>query len=242
MASPTDYGTYADVEKDKAYINSEGVYVPVGGETCPPDGVDPADCRKAEEEMRNLRWSFLNEDYYKGVNDRWIMLGCMDKIIRKLGYRFVLQTASYSDKAAPGGAMTIELSLNNIGYACLYNPRKMEFVLKNTATSEIYLAAVNEDPRLWKPNVPENLKFSLGLPKDMPVGYYDLYLNLPDPEPLLYGRPEYSIQMANQDVWEATTGYNKLQHRIEVGGNLSSPYSGDTFFEMVVANACQQNG
>jgi hypothetical protein len=231
MASPTDYGTYADVEKEKAYINSEGVYVPVGGETCPPSGVDPADCRKAEGEMRNLRWSFLNADYYRGVNDRWTTLGCMDNIIRELGYRFVLQSVFCNGKVAPGGAVTVELSLNNTGYACPYNPRKMEFVLQNTVTAEIYLAVVDEDPRFWKPNVPENLKFSLGLPKDMPAGFYGLYLNLPDPEPLLYGRPEYSIRMANRNVWEAATGYNNLQHRIEVGGNPSSAYSGDMFFE-----------
>ena len=56
----------------------------------PPEGVDPADCDKAQAEMRNLRWSYLNEDYYKGVNDTWITGGCMDRIIREMGYRICL--------------------------------------------------------------------------------------------------------------------------------------------------------
>lgn len=46
MASADDYGTYTDAAVDKSYLNTEGLYVPIGGETCPPDGVDPADCEK----------------------------------------------------------------------------------------------------------------------------------------------------------------------------------------------------
>ncbi len=84
MASETDYGTYQNVTEDKKYLGQEGLYLPMGGETCPPDGVSPADCSKAQEEMRNLRWSYLNSDYYKGVNDRWIAQGCMDKIKREM--------------------------------------------------------------------------------------------------------------------------------------------------------------
>lgn len=72
--------SYQNVTEDKKYLGQEGLYLPMGGETCPPDGVSPADCSKAQEEMRNLRWSYLNSDYYKGVNDRWIAQGCMVKL------------------------------------------------------------------------------------------------------------------------------------------------------------------
>ena len=65
MASETDYGTYQNVTEDKKYLGQEGLYLPMGGETCPPDGVSPADCSKAQEEMRNLRWSYLNSEYYE---------------------------------------------------------------------------------------------------------------------------------------------------------------------------------
>jgi len=232
LASATDYGTYSsDIAAEKAYIAAEGVYLPVGGETCPPDGVDPADCAKAEGEMRQLRWSFLNEDYYKGVNNQWITLGCMDNIIRELGYRFSLQKGVFSEKAAAGGEMKIELTLTNQGYACPYNPRKMEFVLRHQTTGERYIAEVKDDPRFWKPKIPVTLTFSLGLPDDLPDGDYELLLNLPDPEATLYQRPEYAIRLANEDVWEATTGYNNLQHRLRVEGKAKSPYQGETIFQ-----------
>ncbi len=231
MASTNDYGTYANIEVEKAYINSEGVYLPVGGETCPPSGVDPADCEKAQKEMRNLRWSFLNEDYYRGVNDKWKTQGCMDNIIRELGYRFVLHSAKYTDAVAPGNTLNIQLKLNNTGYGSPYNPRKVEFILKNSATSEKYVAETNEDPRFWRPQNVTEISLALGIPNDIPEGTYDLYLNLPDPEPLLYGNPDYSVQLANKDVWNSETGYNSLLQQIKIGKYSSTAHNGDVWFK-----------
>ena len=232
LASVTDYGTYenANIEAQKAYVGADALYVPIGGETCPPSGIEPADCQKAEQEMRNLRWSFLNEDYDTNVNNRWIKQGCMDNIIRNLGYRFVLQSAKITDKIAPGNTFHIELKLNNVGYASPYNPRKMELVLKNAETDRIYIAETQENPRLWLPQTLTEISLSAGVPKNLPDGVYDLYINLPDPEPELYGRPDYSIRLANQNVWDETTGYNKLFQGIRTVNNASEPYAGNIYF------------
>lgn len=80
LASPNDYGTYVDVDADKAYLNRECLYLPIGGETCTPYNIEPADGEKAYNEMSYLRWTYLNRDYYLGVNDLWIPTGHMDKI------------------------------------------------------------------------------------------------------------------------------------------------------------------
>jgi hypothetical protein len=232
LASATDYGTYTSaIDEEKKYIASEGVYLPVGGETCPPEGVDPADCAKAEGEMRNLRWSFLNEDYYHGVNDRWKTLGCMDNIVRELGYRFSLQSGSYSDKAAPGGEIKLEFTINNVGYACPYNPRKTEIILKSATSGAVYTLEPDVDARLWKPRVPATVSITAGLPADIPAGTYSLYLNLPDAEETLASNPDYSIRLANSDVWDASTGYNSLQHQVLVEAGASKQYTGTLFFK-----------
>jgi len=231
MASPTDYGTYANVEAEKSYINNEGVYLPVGGETCPPDGVDPADCQKALSEMRTLRWSYLNEDYYRGVNDKWKTQGCMDMIIRDMGYRIALKSATYTNEITQGGTMNIHIKLNNLGYASMYNPRKVEIVLINEDTSEVFIAETNEDPRFWRPETLSEVKLSLGIPKDMPEGGYYLHLNLPDPEPLLYSNPDFSVQLANKDVWDPKTGYNNLYQLIKIKKSSSAVYDGDIWFK-----------
>ena len=230
LASPTDYGTYADIETEKDYLHAEGLFLPVGGETCPPSGIEPADCEKAEQEMRRLRWNFLNESYFRGVNEKWIEQGCMDNIKRELGYRFVLNSAMYSDKVLRKGELKINMKITNIGYGCLYNPRRLEFILKNKTTSDIYVAVSKEDSRFWAPLSLIKINMSFGIPQDIPEGDYELYLNLPDSAPSLHGNPDYSIRFSNVDVWDPTTGYNNLLHIVKVSGNTSVNHTFDAYF------------
>ncbi len=41
-------------------------------------------------------------------------------------------------------------------------------------------------------------------------GEMTLSLNLPDPSENLRSNPYFSICMANEDIWDETTGYNEL--------------------------------
>ena len=41
-------------------------------------------------------------------------------------------------------------------------------------------------------------------------GEYKVYLNLPDPYASLHNDPRYSIRLANENMWEESTGYNYL--------------------------------
>ena len=232
LASPTDYGTYQDVTADKAYLSQDCLYVPIGGETCPPDGVDPADGLKAYTEMRQLRFSFLNEDYYVAVNNLWVAGGYMNRIINELGYRFELVSGEYTQDVFPGGAFTARIVIKNVGFASLYNERPVELILKNTLTSEVYKARLNVEPRLWKPINAENvIAVEAGIPVGIPTGNYYLYLNLPDQAETLQNNPDYSVRLANKDVWDASTGYNNLWVTINVGNNKdATPYSGSLYF------------
>jgi hypothetical protein len=54
-------------------------------------------------------------------------------------------------------------------------------------------------------------------------------LNLPDPTPTLYSRADYAIQLANSGLWEAATGYNKMNHTVAIGGSVTG-CSGFTAF------------
>ena len=45
---------------------------------------------------------------------------------------------------------------------------------------------------------------------DMASGEYKLYLNLPDPYESIHNDPRFSIRLANENVWEAETGYNYI--------------------------------
>ncbi|MCD8181799.1 MAG: DUF4832 domain-containing protein [Bacteroides sp.] len=225
MTSIDDYGAYTDATVDKNYLNAEGLYLPIGGEICPPDGVDPADCDKAQAEMRNLRWSYLNEDYYRGVNDNWIVQGCMDGIIREMGYRFALQKGEFSEKHAPGSELYASITVQNLGYTSPFNPRKVELILRSKDGKTTYVAPLSDDPRTWKPYKPTTITAKVALPTNLPTGDYKLYLFLPDPESAIHDRPEYAIRLGNQNCWEETTGYNDLGVDIQVSASSDLPAS-----------------
>jgi hypothetical protein len=232
MSSTDDYGTYGDVTLEKAYMNAECLYVPSGGETCPPSGIDPADCTKAQSEMRYLRWTYLNEGYYKGVNDQWIVQGCMDNLKREMGYRFQLISGSYPSKLSPGEAFTARIIIRNLGYAPVYNKRNVELILKNNHTNVLYLAKTDADPRFWQPLTENTIDAEIGIPAEMPLGSYSLFLNLPDGYSSLSNRVEYSIRLANQNVWDSITGYNNLQSNVDVEENSNAEkYTGLQFFQ-----------
>ena len=70
-------------------------------------------------------------------------------------------------------------------------------------------AVLPVDPRTWLPGAHE-LTVRLRVPADLAAGTYRLALWLPDMAQGLRSRPEYSVQIANQGVWNATRGDNTL--------------------------------
>jgi hypothetical protein len=212
LASVTDYGTYDEknIEGEKDYLNKDCLFVPIGGETCPPDGVSPADGLKAYTEMSRLHFSFLNDDYYTPVNNQWKIGSYIDNIIKELGYRLQMYSAECTAETLPGSVLNVRIILKNIGFAPLYNERKAELILKNTQTGEKYTLLLDVDPRLWRPNIENAIDAKVALPNNIPLGDYQLYLNLPDAAETLHDNPAYSVRFANDKVWEAATGYNNL--------------------------------
>lgn len=230
LASTDDYGTYRQVATEKQYLHAEGVFVPMGGETCPPEGIAPADCMKAQQEMRYLRWSFLNEAYYGAVLNNWQQQGCMDSIKRQLGYRFELLTGEFTRASCPGGTLQIALQLVNRGYAALFNPRPVELILQHSSAGAYYRVRLPDDPRYWAPQQVITLKAVTGIPGDMPEGVYQLLLSLPAPEKQLYGNPDYAVRLANKNVWQEKTGFNDLHAAIRISSAVVSPKPADTLY------------
>jgi hypothetical protein len=227
LSSPDDYGTYDDygssaqsrqpaVDALRKYIAADTKYTVTGGETC-DDAFSPQnDCAPAgyaEEEMQRMHYSYLNAAYNNDVNNDWESSGCMYSIKRKLGYRFVLRKAVLPVVVKRKSSFAISISMENIGYACMYNPRPVKIVFRNTKTKKEFAIALKVNPLQWftgKHAVTEKLK----LPPGMAAGSYELLLHLPDANVLLASRQEYCIQLCNENVWEAATGYNSLHHTI----------------------------
>ncbi len=230
LSSPDDYGTYYDYGNSssssqsastqlRVYTMDDSKYVPVGGETC-DDAYSPENnCESAghaQTEMRSMHYSFLNCAYNNDVNNDWQSDGCMDKIKKNLGYRFVLRNAIYpATNAKAGKQFSFTINLENIGYASPYNARQAKIIMRNTQSGEIFSFDINTDVRKWYSGK-ISLNIKIVLRADIPKSDYEILMFLPDAFSSIAGRPEYAIRFANENVWEEKTGYNKLGFKIHV--------------------------
>ncbi|MBD2767850.1 DUF4832 domain-containing protein [Hymenobacter sp. BT664] len=143
------------------------------------------------------------------------------RVLKSVGYRFRLISASLPNSVAAGQASTLAVTLVNDNGGTLYNARKIEVILRHQTTGEKFVQDIIGDQvgnRLYFPSAHETKTWTLAFtpPASLPAGPYDVLLNLPDPYVSLHDRPEYSIRLANQNTWEAATGYNKLGHTLQV--------------------------
>ena len=233
VADATDFGTYLwnDIEGDKNYLNQDNRYVPQGGETCCDCGY--AGCVNSLIDLARMRYSVLNKDYHPDVLQRWINEGCMDEIKRRLGYRFELMQATISDSIKPTGTFNLDLQIANRGFASPFNPRNLEIILRNTLSNQKYRLVTETDPRFWMAGDTFYVSITGGIPTEMEEGNYTAFLFLADPEYRLHDKPDYAIRLANNNLWEDSTGYNSLNHQLKITINAIGPtYTGTNYFEL----------
>ncbi len=221
LASDDDYGTFYDYgsstqprqpAKDilRKYIMDDTKFTAVGGETC-DDAFSPQnDCAPdgyAEEEMRRMHFSYLNAAYNVDVINDWDSAGCFSRIFNHLGYRLVLEKIVVPSIVKVNKSFNIQLELKNAGYASMYNRRPVQIVLRNDSGEYFINLSINPQYLFCGKHT---VKESLILPAEIKRGNYDLFLFMPDANDNLVKRSEYSVQLANEDMWEQQTGYNNL--------------------------------
>ncbi len=225
LANQSDAGTYQpDLLALKSYISKIAPVVAVGGETCQVTPTEHrSDCPTALAELSRFHWSYLNVDFYKGDLNRWQQEGCYSDISKKLGYRLQLIRSNFSPQVQRNRQLTGNFVIKNVGYASPFNPRNLELILRHQQTGKVYRLPIlkalsrTHDPRFWLPQVGEiSVNIRAKVPPAAPSGSYELLLNLPDPMPKLTNRPEYSIRLANEQIWEAKTGFNSLKRTVQL--------------------------
>lgn len=213
LASSNDVGTFNN-SQERAFWESETKYTVMGGETCGLSNYSA--CENAIIQMEKYHWSYLNSDYHPSVLSNWKAKGCFEEISKRMGYRFVITEGEFTKEPRAGEKLNLKLKIKNVGFASPVNPRNVELVLvSKTNASEAYKIKIDADPRKWFAGEEHSLDITYTLPAQTRNNEYNVYLNLPDPAPALSTRPEYSIRLANQDMWNEETGYNKI-HAITV--------------------------
>jgi chitodextrinase len=238
LADYNDMGTYDNpswmgwyyIEQKKQWMydlaTSAGHNKMVGGETCGADGYNDAACVNAQEEMRKLNFTEINEDYAAVNTDKWKAANlaasgndpaetCFTRIKRKLGYRLRLLDATFPTTVAPGGSLGLTAHLDNDGWSGLIKTRPVYLVLDN-GSQRYNLPLSGVDPRTWLAGA-STVTSSVAVPGGAVAGTYKLALWLPDPSAGLQSRPAYAIRLANTGTWDAAKGYNVLSSSVTVG-------------------------
>lgn len=205
-ASSSDMGTF-DGADTREYWKTESKYLFMGGETCAVSKY--CECEVSLKDMEDYHWTYLNSEYNGKVHSVWRNGGCWDEIERRLGYRLAITDVYQSPEPAPGMDYRIVLKINNTGFSAPINPRAVELVLVDGNGKKTVYELKDADPRFWFAGEVVTLDKMIKLPADA-SGACRLYLNLPDPKSTLHDNPLFSIRLANDDVWEEETGYNKV--------------------------------
>jgi hypothetical protein len=204
-----DMGTYRNTGQfgnpvgtsDYEFLSNETQYLPMTGET---NGLNAprTDGDNSVMEMDLTNWSIINRDYHTSVINGWINSGHFDVMLRYLGYRFVLKTATFEQN---GADIDVTLAMENKGYARPFLRREAWLIFRNLITEEEKSFLVPGDIRTWEG------EFDVVTPVDISQfedGIYEVYLSIPDIN--LGDRPEYAIRLANEDLWKPESGRNLL--------------------------------
>lgn len=206
VSGPTDVGTYPDdeVELYRDYVGADTAFVPMGGETCAVSA-PRSECISAIAEMTKLHFSYINREFQADVLTSWAP--CRDEMEKRLGYRLLLKSAQLPQAVKPGGSFTLEIELENQGFAAPFNTRPVFVVLRGGGFSA-KVALESADPRRWLAS--GHVKARLRLPARVLPGVYTLSLWLPDAAASLQARSDYAVRLANETVWDEATGENTL--------------------------------
>ncbi len=243
LAGDTDFGTFANYDQNTAggttelarlrgYKADDSKYTVVGGETCFENTETPVDIKcaaeggRADGDMIQFHYTYLNSDYNNLVNNNWVNV-CMDDVKLNLGYRLRIGQAVFQNQVDKGDSFSVSMDMVNDGFAAMHNPRLVELILENIGSGKKYFGDLEVDPRSWASNTSSTLSATFCTPVDMEAGQYKLYLNLADAHPSLYDSPAYSVRLAHSTGWDAATGYNDLMHTLTVNSNTSTAACAD---------------
>ena len=229
-----DRGTYArmkiwfgdqTLEQQKQYtfdmITSYGGNKLVGGETC-SEKIDRID--DTQNDMEKTNWTEININFWEDAIEMWkkrlLPASGNDpaesefvRISRKLGYRLRLVDATFPKSAKAGKSFTIAANLNNDGFASMIKSRPIFLVFDN-GTNRYNIELTGIDVRKWVSGPVALQQQKVTLPSNMASGTYKLALWLPDASANLQSRPEYAVRFANNEMWDATKGYNILANSL----------------------------
>jgi hypothetical protein len=210
LSSNSEQGTYsgnnANILLERAYVAQETQFTPMGGEG---NEFPTAFTNNVLADMNTYNYTYFNSvGYASGLINDWDSKGWLTEIKNRLGYRFILDNSTFT---VSGSSLSVTLNMRNTGFARMFREREVFLVLRDGATT--ILAHFTTDIRTWEGSFTLNQTFTV------PDGNYEAFLYMPDSE---LSSPSYAVQLANNGLWEASTGYNRLNQNFVITSTCSA--------------------
>lgn len=221
LADSSDMGTYNNYASEYAYLSQQTKFTPAIFETC-ATGNSRSLCPTALKETAGLHMVSGHRLYNTAVWNQWISGGCYDTIVKNLGHRLEFVSSTVDIQTNIGSTFNVNVNVRNTGYASPSNARKTEVILRSVDGSSYCVATLNYDVRTLQSGTTANINSFVRLPNTIAAGRYEVLMQFADPYTTLYGVPWYKIQAANTNIYEAGTGFHKLNAVLDVLSPLST--------------------
>lgn len=248
MGSDSDLGTYANREKETAWLGKQTLRTYYGGEfsgnldwakkydTYLPENAIP--------EMYKTHLSYINGNIYqlykdykysadldeKGYNTAYYGQNVFTFVRDHLGYRFVLQKSELSERTAQGETFDLHFDVLNTGFANPIRPQKAQLLLEKGG--QYFVTDVScIDDRSWLSQTVQSQQLTVKLPGGIEPGTWNVYLRLSVGNQDVADGNLRCVEFANKGIWNASLGANRLGS-ILVQKNADSVQRGDQSFSV----------
>lgn len=211
LGSANDLGTYADRERDVAFLSERNVRLPFGGEVVAPDS-KLHDIENCLPEMYALKLSYLNIEWNNNVIDKWKKTfyteSCgNDKhyygstafsyIENRMGYRFVLRRSALGYAS---GRLYGKLETENAGFGNMFKKKQIQIIVADSLGNEVFSGSAG----LYGGESDVKFEFECALP----AGGYSVYMRICGDES--DGAPLYAVRFANGGIWNEGLKANQI--------------------------------
>ncbi len=117
----------------------------------------------------------------------------INRLLMKLGYRFVLNELSYPAIAAAGQEMTLTMAWQNVGVAPTYRDDVLAVQIRNATGTPVLTSNTGIAVKKWLPGATYTVTPTLTLPAGLAPGAYTVALGIVDP-----ARMSPAVQLAIQ--------------------------------------------
>ena len=117
-----------------------------------------------------------------------------DKVLKTMGYRFVLKSVSHAGNAAAGDSIPVTMEWNNKGVAPFYYNWPLELSLSDSNGSIVAKMQCSSDIRKWLPG-PVSITENFNIPANIANGVYTLCIAIIDPDT---GKPGIDLAINNR--------------------------------------------